>query len=141
MKLIETFKSPNFNERESSQNFYYLIIHYTAMKSCFEALEYMCEKKNKVSSHFLISKKGEVFYLVDLKKRAWHAGQSFWQGISDLNSYSIGIGTQLMLLSSNFNLQFGIYDIGHTLRDKLTTDIQLLNPNIYLKIGYDRLPF
>ena len=48
-------------------------------------------KKNKVSSHFLISKKGEIFYLVDLKKRAWHAGQSYWKGCNNLNSSSIGI--------------------------------------------------
>ena len=78
MKLIETFKSPNFNERIGNQQINYLILHYTAMTSYKEALEYMCQKKNKVSSHFLISKKGEIFYLVNLKKRAWHAGVSYW---------------------------------------------------------------
>ena len=35
----------------------------------------MCDKKNKVSAHFLISKKGDIFYLVDIEKRAWHAGE------------------------------------------------------------------
>ena len=49
------------------------------------------KKKNKISAHFLISKKGEIFYLVDLKKRAWHAGKSYWKGLKDLNSSSIGI--------------------------------------------------
>ena len=91
MKLIETFKSPNFNERKNNQQLSYIILHYTAMTSYQEVLEYMCEKKNKVSSHFLVSKKGDVFYLVDLKKRAWHTGQSYWQGLKDLNSSSIGI--------------------------------------------------
>ena len=91
MKLIETFKSPNFNERIGNQQISYLILHYTAMTSCKEALEHMCQKKNKVSSHFLISKKGEIFYLVDLKKRAWHAGESYWKGSKNLNSSSIGI--------------------------------------------------
>ncbi len=47
MKLIETFKSPNFNERKNNQQLDYLILHYTAMTSCQEAIEYMCSKKNK----------------------------------------------------------------------------------------------
>ena len=54
-------------------------------------MNHLCEKKNKVSSHFLVSKKGEIYYLVDLKKRAWHAGKSYWNGLTDLNSSSIGI--------------------------------------------------
>ena len=91
MKLIETFKSPNFNERVENKQLSYLILHYTAMESCQKALDYMCKKKNKVSAHFLISKKGEIYYLVDLKKRAWHAGKSYWKGLIDLNSRSIGI--------------------------------------------------
>jgi len=91
MKLIDTFKSPNFNERKANQQLSYLVLHYTAIVSCQEALEYMCKKKNKVSAHFLVSKKGEVFYLVDLNKEAWHAGQSYWKGLINLNSSSIGI--------------------------------------------------
>ena len=91
MKLIDTFKSPNFNERKAKQQLSYLVLHYTAIVSCQEALEYMCKRKNKVSAHFLVSKKGEVFYLVDLNKEAWHAGQSYWKGLINLNSSSIGI--------------------------------------------------
>ena len=49
------------------------------------------KKKNKVSSHFLISQKGDIFNLVDEGKRAWHAGQSYWVSKTDLNSMSIGI--------------------------------------------------
>ena len=91
MKLIESFKSPNFNERKNHSKLSYLILHYTAMATCQEALEHMCEKKNKVSAHYLISKKGDIYYLVDLDKRAWHAGRSYWGGLTDLNSASIGI--------------------------------------------------
>src|SRR3546814_12055453 len=34
---------------------------------------------------------GRVLRLVEEEKRAWHAGRSFWRGISDVNSASIGI--------------------------------------------------
>ena len=91
MKLIEDFKSPNFNNRKDKSAIRYIILHYTALNTYKEALEHMCNKKNKVSSHFLISKKGQIFYIVKISKRAWHAGKSYWKGSEDLNSSSIGI--------------------------------------------------
>ena len=90
MKLIHKFKSPNFDERTSNKiNF--IIIHYTAIKSITESIKYLCEKKNKVSAHYVISKKGSIYSLVSEKKRAWHAGQSYWNSIIDINSNSIGV--------------------------------------------------
>ena len=90
MKLIHKFKSPNFNERKSPK-ILFIVIHYTALKSITKSISYLCSKKNKVSCHYLISKKGEIYSLVSEKKRAWHAGYSYWNGISDINSSSIGI--------------------------------------------------
>ena len=91
MKLIEKYKSPNFNKRKNNQKPKYIILHYTAMANYFEAIEHLCMSNNKVSSHFLIDKKGNTYSLVDLKDRAWHAGNSYWKGLSDINSSSIGI--------------------------------------------------
>ena len=90
MKLIHNYKSPNFNDRKSS-NIELIIIHYTALKSINDSLKYLCSRANKVSSHYLISKKGKIYSLVSEKKRAWHAGQSYWKGKKDINSISIGI--------------------------------------------------
>ena len=91
MKLIDKYKSPNFNKRKKGTFLNYIILHYTAMKNFKEALCHLCDKKNKVSSHFLINKSGDIFYLVSITSRAWHAGKSNWQKISDINSESIGI--------------------------------------------------
>jgi len=91
MKFIEKYRSPNFDKRKKASFLNYIIIHYTAMRNHEEALSHLCEEQNKASSHFLISKTGEIFYLVDIDNRAWHAGKSFWKGISDINSESIGI--------------------------------------------------
>ena len=90
MKLIHNFKSPNFNDRKSN-NIEIIVIHYTALDSISNSLKYLCSKKNKVSSHYLISQSGKIYSLVSEKKRAWHAGQSYWRGNTDINSISIGI--------------------------------------------------
>ena len=90
MKLIHNFKSPNFNDRKSN-NIEIIVIHYTALSSISNSLKYLCSKKNKVSSHYLISQEGKIYSLVSERKRAWHAGQSYWRGNTDINSISIGI--------------------------------------------------
>ena len=91
MKFIEKYKSPSFNIRKKDSSLNYIIIHYSAIKSYKKALSHLSERKNKVSSHFFINKSGEIFYLVDAINRAWHAGRSYWKGIIDINSESIGI--------------------------------------------------
>lgn len=44
-----------------------------------------------VSSHLLIRRDGEVVQFVPFHKRAWHAGQSQWQGRERCNDFTIGI--------------------------------------------------
>ena len=90
MKYITKYKSPNYNSRKNSK-IQLIIIHYTALKNTLDAISYLCKREKKVSSHYLISQNGTVYNLVDDKLRAWHAGQAFWQGITDINSVSIGI--------------------------------------------------
>ena len=45
----------------------------------------------KVSSHVLIRRTGEVMQFVPFSQRAWHAGQSHYQGRQCCNDFSIGI--------------------------------------------------
>ena len=90
MKYITKYKSPNYNSRNKSK-IQLIIIHYTALSNSKEAISYLCTKENKVSAHYLISQDGEIYYLVNERFRAWHAGQSYWQDIVDVNSFSIGI--------------------------------------------------
>ena len=89
MKIITKNSSPNFNDRKSNVDI--IVIHYTGMESEKKALDHLCNSSSKVSSHYLINCSGEIYYLVDEKKRAWHAGVSFWDGKDDINSSSIGI--------------------------------------------------
>lgn len=45
----------------------------------------------RVSAHLLIERTGVVTQFVPFDKRAWHAGESEWQGRKDCNDFSIGI--------------------------------------------------
>jgi len=45
----------------------------------------------KVSSHLLIDRQGKIIQFVPFHKRAWHAGESFFQGRTQCNDFSIGI--------------------------------------------------
>ena len=45
----------------------------------------------QVSAHFLIRRDGRVIQFVGCDRRAWHAGQSAWQGRENCNDYSVGI--------------------------------------------------
>ncbi|WP_285713470.1 N-acetylmuramoyl-L-alanine amidase [Erythrobacter oryzae] len=81
--------SPNFDER--SLPITMAVIHYTEMKPVGAAIERLTDPEAKVSAHYLITEEGGVIRLVPEDKRAWHAGASYWRGIPDVNSASIGI--------------------------------------------------
>jgi N-acetyl-anhydromuramoyl-L-alanine amidase len=45
----------------------------------------------KVSTHLLIRRAGEILQFVPFQNRAWHAGQSNYQGRERCNDFSIGV--------------------------------------------------
>jgi AmpD protein len=45
----------------------------------------------KVSAHFFVRRDGRIIQFVSCLKRAWHAGESCWQGSPRCNDYSLGI--------------------------------------------------
>jgi AmpD protein len=45
----------------------------------------------KVSAHFFVRRNGQIIQFVSCLKRAWHAGESCWQGKSRCNDFSLGI--------------------------------------------------
>ena len=56
-----------------------------------ESARRLCDPDAGVSCHYLIDLNGKVYQLVEDKKRAWHAGISYWKGKSSINNNSIGI--------------------------------------------------
>ena len=81
--------SPNWDLRALPVSM--VVLHYTGMPDAAGALARMCDPEAKVSAHYMIDEAGTVTRLVAEEKRAWHAGRSFWRGIADVNSASVGI--------------------------------------------------
>lgn len=55
------------------------------------AIDRLCDPTAKVSAHYVIEEEGAILRLVEEDKRAWHAGVSEWDGITNINSASIGL--------------------------------------------------
>ena len=81
--------SPNFDARKLPVSM--IVLHYTGMPDAEGALARLTSPEAKVSAHYLVKEDGEVIQLVDEENRAWHAGKSYWRGITDVNSASVGI--------------------------------------------------
>ena len=46
---------------------------------------------SEVSCHYLISRNGKIYNILNPEIKAWHAGYSEWKTYKNLNDYSIGI--------------------------------------------------
>ena len=85
--------SPCFDTRRNGSKVKFLILHYTGTQSAEDASRVYLGKDPdlKVSPHYMIEESGQITQFVEEENRAWHAGKSFWQGDTDINSSSIGI--------------------------------------------------
>lgn len=68
----------------------FLVLHYTALDND-KSLNVLTTQQ--VSAHYLVPNDftDSIYILVDETKRSWHAGQSYWKGINNINFSSIGI--------------------------------------------------
>ncbi|HEY0288310.1 MAG TPA: N-acetylmuramoyl-L-alanine amidase [Pseudomonas sp.] len=84
-KLDTTHPSANYDNRVQ-----FVVVHYTSA-SLERSLQLLTH--GEVSSHYLIGDDAPatIYKLVDEHQRAWHAGESEWEGRTWLNSSSIGI--------------------------------------------------
>jgi N-acetylmuramoyl-L-alanine amidase len=91
MKIKHKY-SPNHDEKTRLKRLINLIvIHYTGMQSERESINWLCNPKAKVSSHFVINQNGKIYRLVKDNQVAWHAGKSCWGKYNNINKNSIGI--------------------------------------------------
>ena len=77
----------NFNLRKPN----YVVIHHTAQDSVEQTLNTFTLPRTQVSAHYVISKDGKIYHMLNDYFRAWHGGVGMWGTTTDLNSTSIGI--------------------------------------------------
>ncbi|MDO9106229.1 MAG: 1,6-anhydro-N-acetylmuramyl-L-alanine amidase AmpD [Methylovulum sp.] len=116
---ITRIPSPNFDERADPSDISLLVIHCISLPPGQFGNPYInqlfCNRLKpeqhpyfqdiyqlKVSAHVLIKRDGSCVQYVPFDKRAWHAGQSNYQGRERCNDFSIGIeleGTEAIAYS------------------------------------------
>jgi len=79
--------SPHYSHRRVL----FLVLHELSFvrQDCLNILQGKSDLE--VSCHYGIDETGQIYQFVPEEKRAWHAGTSYWQGVMDINSTSIGI--------------------------------------------------
>jgi N-acetylmuramoyl-L-alanine amidase len=77
----------NFNLRKPD----FVIIHHTAQDSTEQTLRTFTLTRTQVSAHYVIGRDGKTYQMLNDYLRAWHAGNSRWGKVTDMNSHSIGI--------------------------------------------------
>ena len=77
----------NFGMRKPN----FVIIHHTAQSACDTTLRTFTLPRTQVSAHYVICKDGTIHHMLNDYLRAWHAGNSKWGNLTDVNSSSIGI--------------------------------------------------
>ncbi|MBA4143029.1 MAG: 1,6-anhydro-N-acetylmuramyl-L-alanine amidase AmpD [Nitrosospira sp.] len=105
---VRFIPSPNFDERPAGCAITLLVIHNISLPpddfGGDGVIEFFTNRLDpeahpyyqslcgfKVSAHFFIRRDGGIIQFVPPEKRAWHAGESCWQGRSRCNDFSIGI--------------------------------------------------
>ena len=100
--------SPNMDDRPEGTDINLLVIHSISLPpgeyggNCIEQLftnslpadahPYFRQiHQLEVSAHALIKRDGSIIQFVPFDKRAWHAGESCYQGTQRCNDFSIGI--------------------------------------------------
>lgn len=69
----------------------YLVIHFTAGGSAEQSVTWLSNPLAQASAHLVIGRDGKITQLMPFNQKAWHAGSSSWNGLTSLNSHSIGI--------------------------------------------------
>jgi len=68
-----------------------VVLHASGLGTLGTTINFFQDPNSMVSTHFIVGKDGRVFQTVPVERRAWHAGISQLDGMSDVNNFSVGI--------------------------------------------------
>lgn len=92
--VADLHPSPNIEPRRAGTSPSILILHYTGLPTVERSLDVLSRLDCKVSCHYVVDEDGRIIQMVSEEMRAWHAGVSYWDGETDINSASVGIEIQ-----------------------------------------------
>lgn len=69
----------------------FLVMHHTAWLDYDAVVNWFKNPVSKVSAHLVIDTDGKVAQVLPFNVKGWHCGPSYWRGMTDINSHSIGI--------------------------------------------------
>ncbi|WP_346236249.1 N-acetylmuramoyl-L-alanine amidase [Niabella insulamsoli] len=81
------YASVNFNVRKPN----FVVLHHTAQNSAEQTLFTFSISRTQTSAHYVVGRDGIVYQMLNDYVRAWHAGNSKWGNVTDMNSCSLGI--------------------------------------------------
>jgi N-acetyl-anhydromuramyl-L-alanine amidase AmpD len=104
--------SPNIGGRLNPE---FIVLHDTASGLSSDGpISWLTSKASKVSAHVVVGRDGTITQLVPFDVKAWHAGQSIWNGRSLLNGFSVGIEIvnpgKLQKIGDGVYKGVGVYD-------------------------------
>jgi N-acetylmuramoyl-L-alanine amidase len=89
-KPVPAIPSPNISD--SGLNDPKLVVFHSCFCNSLDGIgRIMTGSDIKASAHLAIDRDGKVIQLVPFDFRAWHAGNSHWRNLNNINNYSIGI--------------------------------------------------
>jgi AmpD protein len=108
LQTVEVVQSPNCDARPDNTKIKLIVIHGISLPPAQFGggyiQQFFCNQLDvnahdyflsicdiQVSAHCLIERNGHITQFVSFLDRAWHAGDSSWQGETDCNNFSIGI--------------------------------------------------
>jgi len=142
-------RSPNFNARPDGELITLLVVHNISLPPNEFANPYIeqffCNQLDaakhayfqtikglEVSAHFLIKRTGELIQFVSTNDRAWHAGQSQFEGRENCNDFSIGVELE------------GADDLPYTAEQyaqlsKLAHELETKYPSLTTRAGHNQI--
>ena len=87
LDISDRYRSPRNPERRVRASTRLIVLHTTEAPAR--------SSLNKVSDrgecHYCVTESGQIYRIVDRDREAFHAGRSMWQGVEDVDKYSVGI--------------------------------------------------
>lgn len=84
--------SPNKNPRPDGVKINTIVLHHTASRAeAKNTGKFFQDPAAKVSAHYTVDRTGYIVQSVKDSEASWHAGKSEFNGVSNVNSFSLGI--------------------------------------------------